>query len=61
MTTQDTVTEFAYLSGLLLGWADSLEKNSRSKEGIIKDMKDMSNQLAILAKVDLGIKKNDHE
>lgn len=43
----------AFISGLILGWASRLEKNSESIKDVINDMNEFSKKLAIRSGVTL--------
>lgn len=43
----------AYVSGLILGWAARLEKNSESVKNVINDMNEFSKLLAVRSGVTL--------
>ncbi len=43
----------AYVSGLLMGWASRLEKNSKSVKDVINDMNEFSKYLAVRSGVTL--------
>ncbi len=50
----------AFMSGLLMGWASSLESDPSSRKRVINDMKEFSNRLATSAGVTIG-KENKTE
>jgi len=43
----------AFVSGLILGWASRLEKNSESTKDVINDMNEFSKYLAVRSGVTL--------
>lgn len=52
MTTQNTATDsYAYLSGLLRGWAWVIENKSRPMEELVKEMIEESHRLAKMGNV----------